>query len=528
MARNVVILGGGSAGWMTAAYLNQAFGKAIDVTLVESPSIGTIGVGEATFSTIKLFFDYLGLQEHEWMPHCNASYKLAIKFIDWTSAGGYFYHPFERYEVVSGFNLGEWWLKLKRDTERFDEACFIIPALCDANRSPRTLDDLVFDEQARPQFTAEHMGRKTMLRNHRVQFPYGYHFDAGLLAEFLKKHATQRGVRQVLDDVVDVGLREDGSILHLKTREHGAITGDLFVDCTGFQGLLINKVLGEPFISFSDSLLCDSAVALQVPAHNARDGIEPFTTATARPAGWIWKIPLYGRMGTGHVYSSGFISKEDAEAELRRYVGPAANDCRANHIKMRIGRNRGSWRKNCVAIGLASGFVEPLESTGIFFIQHGIEELVSHFPSGPIDERMVKSYNQSVGDCIDGVRDFLILHYRSSDRADTPFWRATKNVHLSESLQERLELWKTRLPDVWNINPRYHGFEFYSYSVMLLGLNYRPPSNLPVLEHMDAEGALQAFQKLKEKAHHLVATLPSLYDYLTHVRRTRGAPPRYE
>ena len=523
MAKKVVIVGGGTAGWMTASHLKKSL-PGLDITLVESSNIKTIGVGEATFSTIKLFFDFLGLDESEWMPSCNASYKLAIKFVGWNAEGRTFFHPFQRYEVVDGFNMGEWWLRLKRDEEPFDYSCFLVPAMCDAQRSPRFLDGRVFDDKVQEHFMVDVRGKKNILAEHKVQYPYAYHFDAGLLADFLKGYATQRGVRQVVDDVAEVRLREDGAIDCLITKEHGALQGDLYIDCTGFRGLLINQTLGEPFQSFSESLLCDRAIALQVPHDIETHGIEPYTTATALTAGWVWNIPLYGRVGTGYVYSSAFTSPEMAEAEFRRHLGPAAEGVKASHIQIRVGRCHRSWVKNCVAIGLASGFVEPLESTGIFFIQHGIEELVNHFPGATFDDSTIKSYNRVVGDCIDGVRDFLILHYRTTDRADTEFWRATKHVPVSEELAERLELWKKRLPNPRNINPSFHGFEAYSYSVMLLGLNYRPLASLPALDEIEPEKAYHAFRLLKEKSQRLVSTLPSTLEYLTHVRAGVGAP----
>jgi tryptophan 6-halogenase len=522
MAKSIVIVGGGSAGWMTASHLKKAL-PGLEITLIESANIRTVGVGEATFSTIKLFFDFLGLEESEWMPSCNAAYKLAIKFVNWRANGGHFFHPFQRYEVVDGFNLGEWWLKLKQHEEPFDYACFTIPAMCDAQRSPRFLDGRVFDDKVQDYFTIDFRGKKNILAEHKVQYPYAYHFDASLLAKFLEGYATRRGVRRVVDDVDEVKLREDGAIDCLITREHGVVRGDLYVDCTGFRGLLINQVLGEPFISFSESLLCDSAVAMQVPRDIQTHGINPYTTATALSAGWVWDIPLYGRIGTGYVYSSRFISSEEAEREFRCHLGPDADAVRASHIKMRIGRCRNSWVKNCVAIGLASGFVEPLESTGIFFIQNSIEELVNHIPGDVIDEETMSSYNRVIGDCIDGVRDFLILHYRGTDRADTEFWRATRHLEIPESLTERLRLWKRRLPNPRNINPNFHGFEAYSYSVMLLGLNYWPETSLPALDSIDDEKAHHAFRMLREKTRHLVSTLPSQLEYLTHVRSKAGA-----
>jgi len=518
----VVIVGGGSAGWMTAAYLSKALDKNVQISLVESSNITTIGVGEATFSTIKLFFDFLGLQEREWMPKCNASYKMAIKFVNWNAQGRHFYHPFQRYETVEGFDIAEWWLKMKRSEEPFDYSCFLIPSLCDNKRSPRYFDGTVFDDKVQNLFSRESTPEKNVLADLKVQYPYAYHFDANLLARFLKDYAKQRGVTQIIDDVIDVKLSESGSIDSIITGEHGNISADLFIDCTGFRGLLINKALGEPFISFSESLLCDRAIAMQVPTDIRKDGINPYTTATALSSGWVWNIPLYGRVGTGYVYCSEFLSEEQAEQEFRQHLGPAAENCKAKHIKIRVGRNRNSWVKNCVAIGLSSGFVEPLESTGIFFIQHGIEELISHFPGKTFNEGLIKSYNKIIADCIDGVRDFLTLHYCVSDKADTPFWKATKHeVVVPAELTEKLLLWKTRLPNTKNINQNYHGFESYSYSVMLLGLNYKPEGSLPLLEHLDDKKALDKFNLIKKKAHHLSATLPSQYEYLTHIIKSQ-------
>ncbi len=520
----IVIVGGGSAGWITAAYLSKALDKNVHITLVESSNITKIGVGEATFSSIKSFFDFLGLQEYEWMPQCNATYKMGIKFVNWNSYRRHFYHTFERFDFIDGFSISEWWLKLKSSSEPFDYSCFISPTLCDNQRSPRDFNGKVFDDRVENLFDPKHFAEKKLitLADAEGQYPYAYHFDANLIARFLKDYSMQRGVEQIVDDVVDVELKEDGSIDCVCTKVHGSISGDLFIDCTGFRGLLINKALGEPFISFSESLLCDSAIAMQVPTDIKKDGINPYTTATALNSGWVWNIPLYGRIGTGYVYSSAFISQEEAEQEFRNHLGEASNKCNASHIKMRIGRNRNSWVKNCVAIGLSSGFVEPLESTGIFFIQHGIEELVNHFPGKSFNEELIRNYNRAIANCIDGVRDFLILHYYGSDRADTPFWKAIKNeIKVPEELGERFRLWKQRLPNKKNINPNFHGFEAYSYSVMLLGLNYTPESYLPLLEHIDDKKAFAQFNVIKEKAHYLSATLPSQYEYLTHLMKSQ-------
>lgn len=514
--KRVVIVGGGSAGWMTAAYLSKALEKGIQISLVESPNISTIGVGEATFSTIKVFFDYLGLEERDWMPKCHAAYKLAVKFVNWNAERRHFYHPFQRYEVIGGFSAAEWWLKLRRDKEPVDYCSFNTPGICDAKRSPKYMHGRVFDEKVQEQFLPEHAFKKNVLADLKIQYPYAYHFNASLLANYMRDYAKPRGVKHILADVVDVKLTESGSISHITTKDQGDIKGDLFIDCTGFRGLLINKALNEPFISFSESLPCDSAVAMQIPRDNARDGINPYTTATAIGAGWVWNIPLYGRDGTGYVYSSAFRTPDEAEKEFREHLGSVSDNVKALHIKMRIGRNRNSWVKNCVAIGLSSGFVDPLESTGIHIIQYGIEELVNHFPTRKFDEALIKSYNKVVADNIDGIRDFLTLHYNASNRADTPFWKATKHdLDVPEPLAERLRLWKTRLPNNRTIPPTYHGFESFSYITMLLGLGHLPQRSLPILDHLKDQNALAAFRRQKQKTDYLCSTLPSQYEYLS-------------
>lgn len=517
--KTITIIGGGTAGWMTAAYLNKVFGESIDIRLVESPTVSTIGVGEATFSTIKLFFDYLELDESEWMPECSGSYKLAIKFVNWNREGRHFYHPFQRHEIVDGFSIGEWWLKLKDNLGSYDYSCFTVPYLCDTQRSPRYLDGRVFDTKVEDYFRPEKAFKKNMLSNLTIQYPYAYHFNAGQLATYLQKLAVRKGVTHIKDDVLDVKLTDDGSIGAVVTKEHGEIGGDLFIDCTGFRSLLLGKALNEPFISYSDSLLCDSAIALQVPRNIEKQGMNPYTTATALSAGWVWNIPLYERDGTGYVYSSAFTTAEEAEREFRKHLGSVADKCNANHIRMRIGRSRNAWVKNCVAIGLSNAFVEPLESTGIFFIQHGIEELVAAFPDRTIDPALVKQYNKARAHCVDGVREFLTIHYCASTREDTPFWKATKkDIKLSDELKERMEQWKMHFPNSRNINQHYHGFEAYSYSVMLEGLGYLPQRSLPVLDHVNDSRARKTFGEISERANFLTATLPSVYEYLSAVR----------
>ncbi|MFE4373650.1 tryptophan halogenase family protein [Streptomyces sp. NPDC056835] len=516
MVDKVVIVGGGTSGWMSAGYLKAAFGDRISVTVVESDRVPTIGVGEATFSTVRHFFEYLGLKETDWMPACNATYKLGIRFQDWSARGEHFYHPFERLRVVDGFPLTDWWLK-QRPSDRFDADNFVMAALGDNLRSPRFMDGTLF-EHGSSELGPRGAAFRSTLSEQDTQFPYAYHFDAALLAGFLTEYGVSRGVRHVTDDVVDVRLDDRGWISAVTTRGHGDLQGDLFIDCTGFKGLLLNEALGEPFVSYQDTLPNDRAVALRVPVDTAERGIPPYTRASAMEAGWIWTIPLFDRIGTGYVYAGEYCSPEDAERTLREFVGPGAEDLEANHIRMRIGRSRNSWVKNCVAVGLSSGFVEPLESTGIFFIQHGIEQLVKHFPQADWSGRLRESYNRAVNNCMDGVREFLVLHYRAAARDDNQYWRDAKTRQVPDALAARLEQWQTKMPDAENIFPHYHGFEAYSYVAMLMGLKgvaLRAPG---ALDLADGSAAAKEFERVRATAGELVRGLPGQYEYLARMR----------
>ncbi len=520
MAKSVVIVGGGTAGWMTASYLKASFGDRLAVTLVESRNVPTIGVGEASFSTIRHFFAYLGLEERDWMPECHATYKLAIRYDDWRAEGHHFYHPFERPRVVEGVSLADWWLH-KKPSADYDRDCTVIAALCDAKRSPRGLDG----QWLGPEF-GEHesgpMTRSTMAEQ-TTQFPYAYQFDATLLAKLLTRYGTDRGVRHVLDDVVATEVDESGSITHVRTKESGDLEGDLFIDCTGFRGMLLNKKLGVPFVSYQDTLPNDSAVALRVPMEMADQGMGPYTRSTAKEAGWIWTIPLIGRIGPGYVYASDYCTPDEAERTLREFWGPAADDLEANHIRMRIGRSENSWVNNCVAIGLSSGFVEPLESTGIFFIQNGIEQLVKHFPGGRDDDQLRKSYNRQVAHVMDGVREFLVLHYVAAKRNDNDYWRDAKTRAKPDGLAGRLEQWKAKLPDENTVYPYYHGFEPYSYTAMILGLGGLDVQSLPGLAMMDDVAATKELRLIRDQAKTQVEQLPSHWDYLEHVLDSKAA-----
>ena len=324
----IVIVGGGTAGWLSAAYLdhsvNRAEARGVEITLVESADIGVIGVGEATVPNLRQTLLRLGLDEEEFMRQTSATFKQAIKFQNWrvspsVDPDDHFYHPFEYPEQVDDLEFTPLWL-IYRDTgggEPYDHACSPAPAMCDALRAPKS-------STSRPYFGTVN---------------YAYHLDAVQFGRYLREMATSRGVKRVVDTVGTVNIDERGYVESIETKDNGRLAADLFVDCSGFKGLLINEALGEPFIGFGDSLLCDRAVAIQTPYGQGNRTINPFTTATAMSAGWTWDIQLYERRGSGYVYSSAFVSDDQAEAELRAFLGAAADGANARRLRMRVGRN---------------------------------------------------------------------------------------------------------------------------------------------------------------------------------------------
>ncbi|MFJ8314014.1 MULTISPECIES: tryptophan halogenase family protein [unclassified Streptomyces] len=518
--RKVVILGGGTAGWMTAAYLGKALQNTVKITVLEAPSIPRIGVGEATIPNLqRAFFDYLGIAEEEWMRECNASYKMAVKFINWRTPGdgspqprvvdGYadaFHHPFGLLPSSDRIPLSHYWAaKALRGetTEPYDHACFTDTAIMDANKAPRWLD----------------MRRATN---------YAWHFDAQLVAKFLRTFAvTKQAVEHVEDEMTEVLTDERGFITALCTKSGRRLDGDLFVDCSGFRGLLINQAMGEPFLDMSDHLLCDSAVATAIPHDDEKHGVEPYTSSIAMPAGWTWKIPMLGRFGSGYVFSSRFADRDEATADFARLWGLDPERTPFNHIRFRVGRNRRAWVRNCVSIGLASCFVEPLESSGIYFIYAAIHMLAKHFPDRTFDPVLVDRFNREIQEMFDDTRDFLQAHYYFSPRTDTPFWRANKELKLADGIKDKVETYRSGLPVNLPISDEgtyYGNFEaefrnFWtngSYYCIFAGLGMLPRHPLPSLAHKPESAALaeQLFADIKHKQRDWVESLPSAHQLL--------------
>ena len=514
----VVIVGGGTAGWMTAAYLRRALHPKTCITLIESKSIARIGVGEATVPNLQpVFFDFLGIKEDDWMRECNAAFKGAVKFVDWRSdpskgESDHFYHPFGIVPECDGLPLTHYWADKRRRgvlATGVDYACFKEPRLLDALCAPRTLDG-------------------------KVRLRYAWHFDAQRVAAYLSRLATGWGVRHVIDDIESVALTDDGAVASVTTKGGLVEKGDLFIDCTGFRGLLINKALGEPFLDMSDHLLCDSAVATSVAIDEDRHGIEPYTSAVAMPAGWMWKIPMLGRIGTGYVFSSRFTSRERATEDFLAYWKLNPGKTTLNQISFRVGRNRRAWVKNCVAIGLSSCFLEPLESTGIYFIYAAIYQLVKHFPDRSFDPRLRDAFNARIEAMFDDSRDFLQAHYLATPRRETPFWVANAHeLKLSENLRQKLSAYDAGLP----INlPKTDEETYYrhfdvefdnywtngSYFCILAGLGRLPSRSLPILSQRPQAQARAdlLFEKIAAGAKALQARLPS---NLTYLRQLHGA-----
>lgn len=516
----IVILGGGTAGWMAASYLGKALQGTVDITVLEAPGIPRIGVGEATVPNLqRAFFDYLGIAEDDWMRECNAGFKMAVKFINWRTPGegqstprdidgrpDQFHHPFGLLPDMDQIPLSHYWFQRYQEgltSEPFDYACMKEPAMMDAKRGPRWLD-----------------GRRATR--------YAWHFDAQLVADFLCRFSTQRqGVHHVRDTMQEAILDERGYITGLRTVSGLVLEGDLFVDCSGFRGLLINQAMGEPFIDMSDHLLNDRAVATQIPNDDERVGVEPYTSSIAMKAGWTWKIPMLGRFGSGYVYSSQFASQDEATLDFSRLWGLDPEKTTFNQVRFRVGRNRRAWVKNCVSVGLASCFVEPLESTGIYFTYAALHWLAKLMPNRDFDQVLIDRFNNEIEVMFDDTRDFLQAHFYCSPRIDTPFWKANKELHLSDAIREKMAMYKSGMPvcpPIADETTYYGNFEaefrnFWtngSYYCIFAGLGFLPDQPFPVLAYKpeSMRAALPLFDEVKLKQRECVETLPSNYELL--------------
>ena len=421
--RRVVIVGGGTAGWMTAAALTRLLPGQCSVRLVESEAIGIVGVGEATLPHIRAFNERLGIDETDFMAATRATFKLGIEFCDWGRIGDSYIHPFGTFGPGNAeLNFHQYWLRLRQqgvavpDLEQFSMGCMIARR----NRFALPSGDS---------------------RNLASTFGYAYQFDANLFGPYLRKLSESWGAQRTEGRIVTVHRDgESGDIAALELENGERIEGDLFVDCSGFVSLLLGKTLGEPFEDWSKWLPADRAVAMPCKTEGA---VTPYTSAIAMPAGWRWRIPLQHRTGNGYVYSSKFLSDEDAAAALVASVEgePIAPP---RQLRFLAGRRARSWVGNCIGVGLASGFLEPLESTSIYLIQAAITSLLELFPEREISPIDRDEFNRLIDLEYDRIRDFLILHYHATERDDSPFWNYVRTMEIPDSLAEKMELFRRR------------------------------------------------------------------------------------
>jgi tryptophan 7-halogenase len=482
--RRVVIAGGGTAGWMVAAALSRTLGKNLEITLVESDEIGTVGVGEATIPTLVTFHRLLEINEQEFMAATQATFKLGISFENWRKPDHRYIHSFGTTGTdhwTAGFQ--HFWLKGRERKLAGDYG------------------DYCLELRASLENRFAHLPRGGM--------NYAFHMDASLYAKFLRRFSEGFGVRRVEGKIVEVLADPQRQWISSLRLDSGALMeGDLFIDCTGFRGLLIAQTLGAEWEDWSQWLLCDSAIALQTASTGEP---VPYTRSIARDAGWQWRIPLQHRVGNGIVYGSRFIDEERARRTLLDNVqGERLTEPRL--IRFRPGQRRDTWRGNCVAMGLASGFLEPIESTSIHLIQRGVIRLLQLFPAAGINASDVAEYNQQTRAEIEHIRDFIILHYHVNERTDSEFWRTCREMSIPASLQHRIELFRDsarvfRIPNEL--------FAENSWIQVMLGQGIEPHQHHPSADLMGDDELSAFLETIRRNIDKTVSRLPSHQAYLS-------------
>jgi tryptophan halogenase len=472
--RDVVIVGGGTAGWMAAAalsrFLNNGYTR---ITLVESATIGTVGVGEATIPPILTFNAMLGINENDFLAATSATFKLGIEFVGWGAEGERYFHPFGFHgHELHGVSFHQLYL---RERQRR-----MLPPISDYAMSGAAASRGRF---ARPSREA---------RSAIANIFYAFHFDAARYALYLRGYAEHHGVKRIEGTVVDVAQRgADGFVESVTLDDGRVIAGDLFIDCSGFRGLLIEQALATGYEDWSHWLPADRAVTVQTELTAPPD---PFTRATAHRCGWQWRIPLQHRMGNGLVYSSRFAEDDEArETLLATLEGPTRGDPRL--VRFTTGRRRQAWNANVVSLGLASGFVEPLESTSIHMIQAGIARLIALFPDKRFDPVERNEYNKVIQDLYEDVRDFVILHYHANQRDDAPLWRHLRTMDIPDSLATKIALWRGKGR---SFRDNAELFATPSWVSVMLGQNIWPESFDPVAESLDADRVAQEMERIRQ------------------------------
>jgi tryptophan halogenase len=481
--RRIVIAGGGTAGWMAAAAIARTMGRTVDLTLVESDAIGTIGVGESTIPPLAIYNRLLGINEAEFMRATQATFKLGILFDNWKEPGHRYFHSFG-YTGKDHWSAGfqHFWLyaREKGYEQSYDDYCLeVIAAL---------------------------QGKFAHLPDDAMN--YAYQLDSTLYAKFLRTMAETDGTKRVEGRISQVELDgERGDIAALVLDSGIRIEGDLFVDCTGFRALLIEQTLHAGYDDWTHYLPCDSAIALQT--ENVGPAV-PYTRAMAHDAGWQWRIPLQHRSGNGLVYCSRYLSREDA---LERLLGNVEGEVltEPNFLRFQAGARRRQWHRNCVAIGLSSGFMEPLESTSIHLIQRGVLRLLRMMPQGNISERDIAEFNDQQNDDMLQIRDFLVLHYKATDRRDSPFWRYCATMPIPDTLAQKIELFR-ETGRVFRRNEEL--FAENSWVQVMMGQGIMPRAYHPIAEKLRDDELEKFLGTLRGNVTRTVATLPAHADYV--------------
>jgi tryptophan halogenase len=483
--QRVVIAGGGSAGWMTAASLSKLLGKSLDIYLIESEEIGRIGVGEATIPPLKTFHELLGINEQDFMKSTQATFKLGIDFKNWGERDVSYIHSFgDTGRICWAAEFQHFWLAgLKKGVNSaFGAYC---PELAAAK-------------------AGKFLGGKNSTLHH------AYHLDAGLYADYLKKMALSNGVKRIEGKITDVTLhQETGYIEKLNLHSGTVIEGDLFIDCTGFAARLIEGALNTGFESYGHLIPCDTAVAVQTEKVAEP---KPYTQAIAHKWGWQWRIPLQHRVGNGLVFCSRYTSDEEAIATLMDNLeSPAITEPKV--FKYKTGRRIKGWNKNCIAIGLASGFVEPVESTAIHLIMASILRLMKLFPNNEISQTNIDEYNQQSKEEMERIRDFIILHYKATTRKDTPFWRYCKNMEIPNTLAHRMELFKKTARVCITQSEL---FRVDSWTQVMIGQGIMPEQYHQIVDQMSEAELIKFLNGIKTQVDDQVQKMPSHQDFINH------------
>lgn len=504
--KSVVIVGGGSSGWMCAAAIARMAAPNLSITLVESEEIGVIGVGEATIPTMLEFNDFLGLKENDVLRECQGSFKLGIEFVDWFKKGDRYIHPFGFYgRDTPEFAFHQLWLRLRAMVEQGKVSSEAAGEIHQYN--------LCSVAAGLGRFSPAQGGADTILSTMR----HAYHLDSIKYGQMLRRYAQDKGVHRIEGRVVEVEQDPDNGVIRaVKLEDTQVVAGNLFIDCSGFRALLIKDALRSHFVDWSQYLPCDRALAMPTACAGPP---APFTRASADTAGWRWRIPLQQRMGNGYVYSSAFIEDDAAQRRLMQ-TAEGSPLAQPKPLRFATGHRRSFWEKNCVAIGLAGGFIEPMESTSIHLAQMGIQRLVNLWPGRGFNPAEIAYYNQLMTDDYEQTRDFIVLHYSATQRDDTAFWQYLRNMDIPDTLTAKLEIFRGSgriLPSANDL------FSPHSWLAVMLGQGVQPRNYDSLVDRVPEQALIQNMQLLKNAVYKTAESLPSHADYLDRHCRYAGA-----